>query len=317
MKTTVAITMGDPAGIGPEVVLKAVTSSKVKRLCRPAVLGDEVVLRYLAKKMGIGWPAADIRIINLSSLNPEEIRPGRPDSACGRAMMRYVEEAVLMAMDGDVDAMVTGPINKEAINRAGYKFPGHTEFMADLTRTRDYAMMLGGKKLKVVLVTIHESIKRVPGLLTIDNIYKTIQLTDGTFKKYFGLRPRIAVAALNPHGGEKGLFGNEEKKVIIPAIKRARRAGIEVSDPLPPDTVFYRTIENKEYDVVVCMYHDQGLIPLKLIHFEDGVNVTLGLPIIRTSVAHGTAYDIAWKGVASPKSMIAAIEMAVSMAKKI
>ncbi|MEE8185579.1 MAG: 4-hydroxythreonine-4-phosphate dehydrogenase PdxA [Thermodesulfobacteriota bacterium] len=317
MKTTVAITMGDPAGIGPEVVLKAVTSSKVKRLCRLAVLGDEMVLRYLARKMGIGWPAADIRIINLSSLNPEEIRPGRPDSACGRAMMRYVEEAVLMAMDGDVDAMVTGPINKEAINRAGYKFPGHTEFMADLTRTRDYAMMLGGKKLKVVLVTIHESIKRVPGLLTIDNIYKTIQLTDGTFKKYFGLKPRIAVAALNPHGGEKGLFGNEEKKVIVPAIKRARRAGIEVSDPLPPDTVFYRTIENKEYDVVVCMYHDQGLIPLKLIHFEDGVNVTLGLPIIRTSVAHGTAYDIAWKGVASPKSMIAAIEMAVSMAKKI
>ncbi len=309
--------MGDPAGIGPEVVLKAVTSSKVKRLCRLAVLGDEMVLRYLARKMGIGWPAADIRIINLSSLNPEEIRPGRPDSACGRAMMRYVEEAVLMAMDGDVDAMVTGPINKEAINRAGYKFPGHTEFMADLTRTRDYAMMLGGKKLKVVLVTIHESIKRVPGLLTIDNIYKTIQLTDGTFKKYFGLKPRIAVAALNPHGGEKGLFGNEEKKVIVPAIKRARRAGIEVSDPLPPDTVFYRTIENKEYDVVVCMYHDQGLIPLKLIHFEDGVNVTLGLPIIRTSVAHGTAYDIAWKGVASPKSMIAAIEMAVSMAKKI
>ncbi len=309
--------MGDPAGIGPEVVLKAVTSSKVKRLCRLAVLGDEVVLRYLARKMGIEWPAADIRIINLSSLNPEEIRPGRPDSACGRAMMRYVEEAVLMAMDGDVDAMVTGPINKEAINRAGYKFPGHTEFMADLTRTRDYAMMLGGKKLKVVLVTIHESIKSVPGLLTIDNIYKTIQLTDGTFKKYFGLKPRIAVAALNPHGGEKGLFGNEEKKVIVPAIKRARRAGIEVSDPLPPDTVFYRTIENKEYDVVVCMYHDQGLIPLKLIHFEDGVNVTLGLPIIRTSVAHGTAYDIAWKGVASPKSMIAAIEMAVSMAKKV
>jgi 4-hydroxythreonine-4-phosphate dehydrogenase len=232
-------------------------------------------------------------------------------------MMRYIEEAVQMALDGGVDAIVTGPINKESIHRAGYKFPGHTEFMADLTRTRDYVMMLGGKKLKVVLVTIHESIKSVPGLLTIDRIFKTIRITDETFKRYFSLRPRIAVAALNPHGGENGLFGNEEKKIIIPAIKKAKRAGIAVSGPLSPDTIFYRAVKNKEYDVVVCMYHDQGLIPLKLIHFEDGVNVTLGLPIIRTSVDHGTAYDIAWKGVASPGNMVSAIEMAVSMAKKV
>jgi 4-hydroxythreonine-4-phosphate dehydrogenase len=317
VKPTIAITMGDPAGIGPEIVLRAVTSSKVKGLCRPVILGDEAVLRYLAKEMRVGVSGAGFRIINLSSLNPKRIRPGRPDRTCGRAMMRYIEEAVQMALDGGVDAIVTGPINKESIHRAGYKFPGHTEFMADLTRTRDYVMMLGGKKLKVVLVTIHESIKSVPGLLTIDRIFKTIRITDETFKRYFSLRPRIAVAALNPHGGENGLFGNEEKKIIIPAIKKAKRAGIAVSGPLSPDTIFYRAVKNKEYDVVVCMYHDQGLIPLKLIHFEDGVNVTLGLPIIRTSVDHGTAYDIAWKGVASPGNMVSAIEMAVSMAKKV
>ena len=232
-------------------------------------------------------------------------------------MMAYIKEAVCMAMAGDVDAIVTGPISKEAINRAGYNFHGHTEFLAHLTKTKDYAMMLAGSSLKVILVTIHESIKNVPGLLTTEKVFKTIKITDNTFKRYFGLKkPRIAVAALNPHAGEGGLFGNEEKRIILPAIQKARRLGINASDPLPPDTLFYRAVKNSKFDCVVCMYHDQGLIPLKLLHFENGVNVTLGLPIIRTSVDHGTAYDIAWKGIANPASMKAAIKMAVEMVKR-
>jgi len=231
--------------------------------------------------------------------------------------MTYIEEAVCMAMAGDVDAIVTAPISKEAINRAGYKFHGHTEFLAHLTKTKDYAMMLAGSSLKVILLTIHESIKNVPGLLTTEKVFKTIKITDNTFKRYFGLKkPRIAVAALNPHAGEGGLFGGEEKRIILPAIKKARQMGINASDPLPPDTLFYRAVKNKEFDCVICMYHDQGLIPLKLLHFENGVNVTLGLPIIRTSVDHGTAYDIAWKGIANPASMKAAIKMAVEMVGK-
>ncbi len=317
MKPTIAISMGDPAGIGPEVLLKAVATKRVARLCRPVILGDEAILRHIADKVGLSAVIPQLTIHNLSTLHPERIKPGRPYVRCGRAMVRYVESAARMALAGEVDAMVTGPISKEAINRAGCPFPGHTEFLASLTKTVDYAMMLGGKKLKVVLVTIHEPLKKVPQLLTEEKVLKTIGITDESFRMYFGLeRPRIAVAALNPHAGEGGLFGYEEKRFIAPAIVRAKRGGIEVSGPHPPDTLFYRAVKGREFDVVVAIYHDQGLIPLKLIHFEDGVNVTLGLPIIRTSVDHGTAYDIAWQGRASPKSMIAAIEMAAMMASK-
>lgn len=312
MKPTIAITMGDPAGVGPEVILKAVADKKIKQLCNPVILGDEAVLEFVSVKCKL--QSANCKVVNLSNLNPQKLKPGRPDKTCARAMMTYIQEAVCMATAGDVDAIVTGPISKEAINRAGYKFHGHTEFLAHLTKTKDYAMMLAGSSLKVILVTIHESIKSVPGLLTTEKVFKTIKITDNTFKRYFGLKkPRIAVAALNPHAGEGGLFGDEEKRIILPAIQKARRLGINASDPLPPDTLFYRAVKNKEFDCVVCMYHDQGLIPLKLLHFEDGVNLTLGLPVIRTSVDHGTAYDIAWKGIANPASMKAAIKMAVEM----
>ncbi len=324
MKPAIAITMGDPTGVGPEVVLKALADKKVRQLCNPVILGDEAVLRYLISNprlkisgTSLQFPISNLKVINLSSLNPIKLKPGKPDKVCASAMMTYIEEAVCMAMAGDVDAIVTGPISKEAINKAGYKFHGHTEFLAHLTNTKDYRMMLAGSSLKVILVTIHESIKSVPKLLTAENIFKTIKITDDTFKKYFGLKkPRIAVAALNPHAGEGGLFGDEEKRIIIPAVKKARQMGINASGPLPPDTLFYRAVRNKEFDGIVCMYHDQGLIPLKLLHFEDGVNITLGLPIIRTSVDHGTAYDIAWKGIASPASMMAAIKMAVEMVRK-
>jgi len=316
MKPTIAITMGDPAGIGPEVLLKAVATGRVKRWCNPIILGDENILNHIARKLGLIDHLPSLTVHNLSTLTTATIKPGRPYARCGRAMVRYIETAARMALSGAVDDMVTGPISKEAIRKGGSPFPGHTEMLASLTGTEDYAMMLGGKKLKVVLVTIHEPVRNVPTLLTKERIITTLRVTHESFKNFFGIKhPRIAVAALNPHGGEGGLFGNEEAEVITPAVQWARRHGIDASDPQPPDTLFYRVVKRREYDVVVSMYHDQGLIPLKLLHFDDGVNVTLGLPIIRTSVDHGTAYDIAWQGAASPRSMIAAIEMAAIIAK--
>ena len=230
-------------------------------------------------------------------------------------MIGYVEEAVRMAVEGTADAIVTAPISKEAAKMAGFKFPGHTEFIASLTKTKDFRMMLGGKDLKVILVTIHEPLRKVPGLVTLDNVFKTIKITDAAFRGFGFKRPRIAVAGLNPHAGESGMFGDEEERIIGPAVRKARRLGINAVGPLPPDTVFYRAARKKEFDCVVCMYHDQGLGPLKLIHFEDGINATLGLPIIRTSVDHGTAYDIAWKGIASHESLMSAIVMAAEMVR--
>src|SRR3990172_6173803 len=306
MKPVIAITMGDPAGIGPEVALKAIESERVRRAARPVIIGDLPLLRRLSEKLGLKSPPAS-NIINLSTLDLKKLGPGRPTIESSRAMVSYIQEAVRMAANFEADAMVTGPINKESARLAGFKFPGHTEFIARLTGARDFS---------IVLVTIHEPIKKVPGLITPKNVLKTIKITDSSFKKFFGIKkPRIAVCGLNPHAGENGLFGDEEIKIIAPAVNRARSVGINAIGPLPPDTVFSRMKEG-EFDCAVCMYHDQGLIPLKLMHFEDAVNVTLGLPIIRTSVDHGTAYDIAWQGKASAESMIAAIEMAASMAGK-
>ncbi|MBI5598425.1 MAG: 4-hydroxythreonine-4-phosphate dehydrogenase PdxA [Deltaproteobacteria bacterium] len=316
MKPAIAITMGDPAGVGPEIVMRALGSRKVRRVCAPLVVGDERLLYYLAQRLGLP-PPCRTDIISLSNLDPRGIRPAAPGKEGGRAMIAYVEHAVAMAADGRVAAIVTAPINKETAARYGFKFPGHTEFIAHLTGTSDFRMMLGGRDLKVVLATIHEPIKKVPGLLTVEKVFKTIKITHDSFKRYFtAKRPRIAVCGLNPHAGEGGLFGKEEKTVIGPAIKKARSMRIDAQGPLPPDTTFFQAVREKKFDCVVCMYHDQGLIPLKLLHFEDGVNVTLGLPIIRTSPDHGTAYDIAWKGVASPLSLIAAIETAAEMARK-
>lgn len=314
MKPTIAITMGDPCGVGPEICLKAIADRRVMRLAKPIVIGDAALFNRIASSLCLAPPAADM-ICNLSNLNPDAIRPGEPNKATGRAMINYIEEAVHMATAGTAKAIVTAPISKDAAKKAGFAFPGHTEFIAHLTGTKEFRMMLGGKSLKVILVTIHEPISKVPGLITKAAVYNTIKITDAAFSGRFGIkRPRIAVAGLNPHAGEGGMFGHEDIKLIAPAIKKAASEGINVTGPLPPDTVFYRAVRKAEFDCVVCMYHDQGLGPLKLLHFEDGVNATLGLPIIRTSVDHGTAYDIAWKGVASHESLVAAIEMAVEMA---
>ncbi len=315
-KPVIAITMGDPAGIGPELIIKALLSKRLASRFSPVVIGDCGVLAHVAKRLKLKFPAGGAEIIGASMLDIKTLGPGLPTIESGRAMIRYVELAVEMAIAGRADAIVTCPISKASARIAGFSFPGHTEFIAHLVNEKRFRMMLGGQKLKVILCTIHEPMKEVPRLITRKNIFDTIKITNDSFKKFFGFtrrNPRIAVAGLNPHAGEGGMFGDEEKTRIIPAIKKAQSLGIDASGPYPPDTLFYRAVRKNEFDCVVCMYHDQGLIPLKLLHFEDGVNVTLGLPVIRTSVDHGTAYDIAWKGIARPESLISAIRTAMEM----
>jgi 4-hydroxythreonine-4-phosphate dehydrogenase len=240
---------------------------------------------------------------------------GKPTPDSGDAMFRYITEAARLCLADEVAGMGTAPISKEALNHAGHHYPGHTELLAELTGTREFVMMLAGDWLRVTLVTIHEALRDVPRLVTYENVLATIRITSRDVDRYFRKNPRLAVLALNPHSGEGGLFGDEEERVIRPAVEAARREGIDVVGPLSADTLFHFAAEGM-YDVVVCMYHDQGLIPLKLLHFDDGVNVTLGLPIIRTSVDHGTAYDLAGTGTASDASMAAAIRMAAAMAIK-
>jgi len=323
----IGITMGDPTGIGAEIIIKALSASQLYRRCRPVVFGDAAILEreQLLLKSGISiniineikqavFSCGTLDIFSLSNLDPDTVAHGHPDRKTGKAMGSYIVRAVSMALQGELDAIVTGPINKKSLQEGGYPYPGHTEMLAHLTNTRDVVMMLAGEKLRVVLVTIHCAVKQVPRLITTDSIVKTILITAAGLQGYFAIpAPRIAVAALNPHAGEGGLFGSEEQKIIIPAINQAQKQGVNATGPYPPDTLFYHAARGK-FDAVVCMYHDQGLIPLKLLHFADGVNITLGLPIIRTSVDHGTAYDIAGKGIADPSSLVSAITTAASMA---
>ncbi len=315
-KPLIAITMGDPAGVGPEIVLKALSDERVPGMCRPMVVGSTSVLERVASLLSLTPPPPGA-VIEPVSLNAATVHPGMAEAAGGEAMIAYVEHAARMCLSGEAAAMVTAPICKEAARMAGFGFPGHTEFIAELTGSTDFVMMLGGTDLKVVLVTIHVPLSAVPALVTEEAVYKAIRVTDRAFREDFGIaEPRIAVTGVNPHAGEAGMFGPEETEAIVPAVERALAEGMNVTGPLPADTVFYRAARRHDFDVVVAMYHDQGLGPLKLLHFDDGVNATLGLPIIRTSVDHGTAYDIAWKGVASHESMVAAIEMAAKMAER-
>ncbi|MBW2609839.1 MAG: 4-hydroxythreonine-4-phosphate dehydrogenase PdxA [Deltaproteobacteria bacterium] len=323
----IGITMGDPSGIGPEIILKALSDSEIYDICRPIVLGDSGAFSFEfggLKKASINIISepneakcllSQIDLMAVSRLNKESMIPGKPTVEGGKAMVDYILRAVEMARHGEMAAMVTCPISKALMNEAGYHFEGHTQLISHLTNTDDYVMMLAGERLRVTLVTIHCALKDVPLLLNQDRIYKTITITSKALQDDFGIqRPRIAVAALNPHGGESGLFGSEDEEIIRPAIDKAMDEGYSVSGPLPADTLYPRAASG-QFDAVVNMYHDQGLIPLKLLHFSDAVNVTLGLPIIRTSVDHGTAYDIAGKGDADPSSLKAAIRMAVSIAK--
>jgi 4-hydroxythreonine-4-phosphate dehydrogenase len=321
----IAITMGDPSGIGPEIIRKISSDDGIHEVCRPFVIGDPDVFSFYVNNdfsISVKTDISEIRtdpghmdIMAVSHINDDKIVPGRPSLKGGILMVESIIKAVNMARNKQIAAMVTCPINKALMNRAGYKFEGHTQLISHLTGTDDYVMMLAGEKLRVTLVTIHCSLKEVPSRLNQDNIFKTISITANSLMGDFAIKyPRIAVAALNPHAGEEGLFGSEEKDIILPAIKKALDAGYNVEGPLPADTLYPKAISGN-FDAVVNMYHDQGLIPLKLLHFSDAVNVTLGLPIIRTSVDHGTAYDIAGKGVADPNSLKAAIIMAAKMAK--
>jgi 4-hydroxythreonine-4-phosphate dehydrogenase len=323
----IAITMGDPCGIGPEIIAMALADPLVRSCCRPLVIGDRL---SLARAIGITGvplrllplpslqcpdelPADVLPLVSVAALAESEIPFGRPTAAAGEAVYQAIVTAVEMCCSGQAAAMVTAPLNKAALNQAGHHYPGHTELIAELTDTRDEVMMLAGERLRVTLVTIHEPLAAVPGLITFDRVLRTIRITHRDLTRYFMPRPRLAVLSLNPHAGEEGLFGDEEQRIIRPAIQQARAEGIDAVGPLPADTLFHFAARG-EYDGVVCMYHDQGLIPLKLLHFEDGVNVTLGLPIIRTSVDHGTAYDLAGRGCASPASLVAAIRLAARMA---
>ncbi len=323
----ITITMGDPAGIGPEVILKTLLRDDVYQVCRPIVLGDINVLRMVSEKIGplsfhtiespskVNGKPGLVDVISVSNLKRDSFIPGRPTVDGGKAMVDYIKKAVDFIKDGYVSAMVTCPISKELMHKAGCRVEGHTELLAKLTNTKNYGMMLANESLRVSLATIHCALKEIPQRLNKELIVKTIRLTYQTLQEDFAInKPHVAVAGLNPHAGESGLFGLEEKEIIQPAVDETRNDGLRVDGPFPADTIFYRAIHGK-FDAVVAMYHDQGLIPVKLLNFSDSVNITLGLPIVRTSVDHGTAYDIAGKGVADPSSLIAAIKMAAAIAR--
>jgi 4-hydroxythreonine-4-phosphate dehydrogenase len=323
-----AITLGDPAGIGPEVIVKALSHADVYEQCRPLVLGDQrILVRAMSWIREVNltfdvvtdpdqgqYQAGVITLLDLQNADPAAIQPGRVSAAAGRAAVEYVLRACDMTMAGETDAVVTAPLNKEAMNLAGYHYAGHTELLADRTGAEKVSMLLTGPKLRVVHVSTHVALSEAIRRVTSQRVEEVIDLAQHSCQALGIARPRIAIAGLNPHASEGGLFGDQEAKEIQPAIERARARGLQVTDPQPPDTVFLRAVKG-EYDIVVAMYHDQGHIPMKLLAFDSGVNVSMGLPIIRTSVDHGTAFDIAGAGKAREESMLEAIKVAVQMAQ--
>jgi len=334
MQKALLITMGDPTGVGPEIIVQAAGQGAFAGLSRPiVVVGDLAIMQRAAETCGLtfAWqpgassPLASGELIvsgralplHVSSrLDPAKQKYGHPEVSAGLAMADYINWACDRCLADEAAGMVTAPINKQALQLAGADFPGHTELLAARCGTEQVVMMLAGERLKVCLVTTHCALREVPRKLTFERILTTIRITANSLRRQCGLmQPRIAVLALNPHAGEGGLFGNEERQFILPAIKAARSEGIDASGPHSADTLFWFAALG-HYDAVICMYHDQGLIPLKLLHFDDAVNVTLGLPIVRTSVDHGTAYDLAGSGKASPVSLIAAVKLADAMAVK-
>ncbi|MFO7838240.1 MAG: 4-hydroxythreonine-4-phosphate dehydrogenase PdxA [Desulfosalsimonadaceae bacterium] len=327
-KPIVGITMGDPVGVGPELVCRALAEPEIYSLCRPFVLGDAGVLKAAEKIAACAQEIVEIRdpgsasygagrinVCSISRLKADQISWANPTPATGQAMIDYITAGIDQALAGAIDALATGPINKSAMKLAGSRFHGHTELLAHRSGASGCAMMMAGSRLRVVPATIHVPLQQVTQLLHEDLVFSILEIMDHGLKERFGIRrPRIAVAGLNPHAGEGGMFGDEESTIISPAVSRAVKAGLDAAGPLPPDTLFYHAVDGP-WDAVLCMYHDQGLIPFKMIHFSDGVNTTLGLPIIRTSVDHGTAYDIAGTGKADAGSFIAAIRMAAFQAE--
>ena len=323
------ITMGDPAGIGPEVIAKALAGGQLDGVCLPLVIGSYPVMAQTVKALRLkakvvradDYDPASVKGQTVVVLDPLErplkkFKPGVAAKETGAASVAFIKKAVHLAELGCIDGIVTAPINKEAINMAGCHYPGHTELLADLTKTQDSGMMIVGGPLRIMFVTTHVAIKDLPKLLTKAKIEKGIRLAHRALTDLYGIKkPRIGVAALNPHAGEHGLFGHEEARVILPAARAAQAKGILASDPQPADTLFGKAVKG-QYDGIVAMYHDQGLIPLKLVAFGTCVNVTVGLPIIRTSVDHGTAFDIVGKGIADPGSLLEAVTLAATLAVK-
>lgn len=325
MRPLLGVSMGDPSGIGPEVVLKAALQKP--NACQLVVLGDVLTLQDTARRLALPitvtpWRLDDpypvaantLPVLALSQLEPAARQPGQPTAAGGEASYQYVDTGARLALAGAIQGLVTAPISKAMWHAAGRSYPGHTELLADLTHTPEVRMMLAGPKLRVILVTTHLALSRVPAALSSERIVQTIRMTAAHLARFHGIAtPRLAVAGFNPHAGENGAFGDEETYIIAPAVRQAVAQGFVASGPFPADSVFIHAVRGK-FDGVICMYHDQGLIPLKVLFWEDGVNVTIGLPIVRTSPDHGTAFDIAGQGKASPRSLQAAIALAAEMA---
>lgn len=307
-----AITVGDVAGVGPELALRCAALPQIHQRCLPILYGPEQAIEKIAGQLELPCPSSlqDIGTVDLDTL-----QPGRVTAETGLASYQAVDQAIADAIAGRIDGIVTGPIQKEAWHAAGIPFPGHTELLAERTGVSEFCMMLTSDAISCVLATIHVPLADVASLLTVQSVEQAIRLGAAALRRRLGRPARVTVCGLNPHAGEHGLFSHgEEERVIQPAIASAIADGLQVIGPVPPDTAFTPTMRQRT-DVYVCMYHDQGLIPLKAIAFEDAVNVTLGLPIVRTSVDHGTALDLAWRGVAKHESMLAAIEMAIDLSR--
>lgn len=320
--------MGDPAGVGPEICLRLLANSDLARECVPVVFGDAGVLRRVAGILGLpfdapvitqaDWPqrSREVRapsVLDLQCVDAAAVTPGHVDARCGEAAFRYVIAAVEAGLKGEVDAITTAPLNKEALHAAGHKYPGHTEIFAERMRAERSCMTFFSDELTCSLVTVHIGYHEVPAALTTRRILDVIELTADAVRLRRGRGPRLAVLGLNPHASEHGLFGcGEEERIIAPAVAAARAAGLNIIGPLPPDTAFLPA-RRRETDAFICMYHDQALIPMKALAFDTAVNTTLGLPVIRTSVDHGTAFDIAWQGKASAANLFAAVRLAAKL----
>ena len=327
MKPILGITLGDATGCGPEIIAKALGDRKIYETSRPVVIGDKKIMERAIKIVGVdlrcrviaepeqgGNDFGCIDIVDLNNL-PADLPFATVDARAGKAAYEYVEKAVGYALQRRIHAVVTGPLHKEALNLGGYHFPGHTEILAHLAGTKDYAMMLTGGPLRVIHVSTHVALRKACDLVKKERVLRVIELADEAVRMLGIAKPRIAVAGLNPHSGEGGLFGTEDAGEIAPAVAEAKQRGLDVTGPIAPDTVFYRAAIKNHFDIVVVMYHDQGHIPLKVLGFETGVNITVGLPYIRTSVDHGTAFGKAGKGTADSRSMTESLLLGAQMAR--
>nr|WP_237027908.1 D-threonate 4-phosphate dehydrogenase [Pectobacterium polaris] len=318
--------MGDPAGIGPEIIIKSLAEGElsgasavvvgcVQTMQRILALNivPDVELKIIDKPADAVFAPGVINMIDEPLEDPQALKHGVVQAQAGDLAYRCIKKATELAMAGEVHAIATAPLNKEALHSAGHLYPGHTELLAKLTNSRDYAMVLYTDKLKVIHVSTHIALRKFLDTLNRDRVETVIDMADVFLKRVGFTHPRIAVAGVNPHAGENGLFGDEEIKIVSPSVEAMKAKGIDVYGPCPPDTVYLQAYEG-QYDMVVAMYHDQGHIPLKLLGFYDGVNITAGLPFIRTSADHGTAFDIAWTGKAKPESMAISIQLAMQLA---